>query len=368
MDILYFFLPAILILGAATSYTDIFYGKIKNKHIGIALAFIPAAYSVIVGYYLLAGIPVNASYLADVGLNMAIALAFSFTAWHFKVWSAADGKLFFAYSGLVPLVIYSRTYFAYFPSFVMLINTFFPIFIYYAAKMVFSTSMKQKGEFFKKISPVMVLGLVLGVFWITWVSRLLNIFIGLDIGVLGNILIIMSIIFFMRRVAAVWKVSIVLSALRIIFDFQYVFTYQFLAEFVLFSVLLVLIFFVLMFSIKKVTSIVDVKKLKPGMLLADYVYLEKGKYKKMDEMEMFEMISKGAIKESDLLKIGVGGDGLSEEDIRKIEKLRKGRKLDFPNIRIAQTLPFAPFLFLGVLLTVIAGGNFLLLLVMLNVI
>lgn len=362
MDMLYFFLPAILILGVVTSYTDLNYGKIRNRHILFALIYIPLVYAAIIAYFLFAGIPVRVSYLADLGLNMAIALVFSFLVWHFGVWSAADGKLFFAYSGLVPLTVYSRTYFAYFPSFVLLINTFFPVFIYYAIKLVFFTKLKEKGEFFRKVKPGVVLDLFLNVFWISWISRLIAVFVKVDIGFLGNILIMVSIIFFIRRIATLWKISLLLSILRVVFDYSFVFTPDFLWQFISYSIILLLIFFVLMFSSSLFTRAVDIRKLKPGMMLSDYIYCEKGIYKKMDELEAFEMLERGIIRGGNLLKIGKTGDGLTGEDIKRIRNLHGDKKLDFSNIGITQMLPFSPFLFLGIILTVIAGGNFLLLL------
>ncbi len=367
MEMLYFFLPVILILGIVTSYTDLNYGKIRNKHILIALACIPVLYAIIITYYYFTGIPVRVSYLADLGINMLIALIFAFFAWHFRVWSAADGKLFFAYSGLVPLTMYSNTYFAYFPSFVLLINTFFPVFIYYAIKSVFFTKLREKRSFFKEIKPNMIIDLLLMVFWVSWIPRLIIVFIKLDIGFLGNILIMMSIIFFIRRIAAVWKISLFISLLRIIFDYSFVFTLEFLWQFIAFSIILVSIFFVLMFSSSLFTRFVKIKDLKPGMILSDYIYREGGKYKRIDESEVSELLGKGIIKRKDLLRITKPGDGLTIEDIEKIEKLRHGREIDFSNIRVIQTLPFSPFLFLGVILTIIAGGNFLLLVTLLSV-
>lgn len=363
MDITYlFFLPAILILGVVTSYTDIKFGKIKNRHILIALAYIPIAYAVIVAYYFISAVPVSISYFSDLALNMAIALVFSFAAWHFKVWSAADGKLFFAYSGFVPLMAYSNTYFAYFPSFVLLINTFFPIFLYYAVKSIFFSSLKEKTEFFRKIKISLIAVLILNAFWISWVSRLIAIFLKYDIGLLGNIMIIISIIFLVKRSTIFWKFSLGLSALRIVFDYSYVFTLEFLWQFIILSTISISIFLVLMLSSSLFTKTISIKNLKPGLILSDYIYYEKGKYKKIDELEAFDLFERGIIKKNDFLKISKTGEGLTREDIESIKKLRKTKKLDFSKIMISQTLPFSPFLFFGVLLTLVASGNFIILL------
>ena len=164
MDILYIlFLPAIIALGLVTSYTDISFGKIRNKHIFLAIVYVPIAYSFLITFNYFTGNVIRFSYLSDLGLNVFIALLVAFFAWNFKVWSAADGKLFFAYACLVPLIAYSNSYLALFPSFIILINTFFPAFIFFSFKIFFLSEMKKKKEFFKDIKLRMILLLFLSV-------------------------------------------------------------------------------------------------------------------------------------------------------------------------------------------------------------
>ena len=52
-------------------------------------------------------------------------------------------------------------------------------------------------------------------------------------------------------------------------------------------------------------------------------------------------------------------DGLTKEDVLKIKWLHKHKKVEFNKIKIYQTLPFAPFLFLGALLTILFGESFI---------
>jgi hypothetical protein len=109
---------------------------------------------------------------------------------------------------------------------------------------------------------------------------------------------------------------------------------------------------------------VEIKDLKTGTVLYDYIYYEKGKYKRMEEQEV---TGSKIIKKESLLKMGDRAEGLTDEEVKKIKDLRKRGKLDFSSITVLQTLPFSPFLFLGVILTIIAGGNFLLLIKFLNI-
>ena len=46
-------------------------------------------------------------------------------------------------------------------------------------------------------------------------------------------------------------------------------------------------------------------------------------------------------------------EGITQKQIDKI------KKLGFNKIRVSQTIPFAPFIFLGVILTLLAKGNIL---------
>ena len=52
-------------------------------------------------------------------------------------------------------------------------------------------------------------------------------------------------------------------------------------------------------------------------------------------------------------------EGLTKEDVEKINKLHSEGKFKPHVISIYHTVPFAPFMFLGVLMTIIAQGNVL---------
>jgi hypothetical protein len=68
-----------------------------------------------------------------------------------------------------------------------------------------------------------------------------------------------------------------------------------------------------------------------------------------------------SLKDRSIVKpiFGYNPDGIKLEDINKIQLLFKEHKLPFDEIKISKTVPFAPFLFLGTLLTYFAKGYFI---------
>jgi hypothetical protein len=135
------FLPVIFFIGLVTSYEDIKYGKIRNKWIifgiswGLGVLLLLFLWdSVAPSLMSSRSLPiftVHFSYFLKVLVNTAIAVAVSFTMWRFHVWTAGDAKLFIIYSLLVPLPYYWKTNLLFFPSFALLANIFFIVFMYF---------------------------------------------------------------------------------------------------------------------------------------------------------------------------------------------------------------------------------------------
>ena len=139
--------------------------------------------------------------------------------------------------------------------------------------------------------------------------------------------------------------------MRFIFDFQYITTIGFVYDVITFTVLTV--FFLLIMNLVKsdkgiLTASVGIASLKPGMLLADVIYKD-GKTYKTDSGKVSRNI----------LKLESTGDGLTEDDVKTLKRLHKEKRLGFSKVNVKQTVPFAPFIFLGVLLTIISSGVFL---------
>ncbi|MCX5709744.1 MAG: prepilin peptidase [Candidatus Omnitrophica bacterium] len=97
--------PAILILGAVTSYTDLKFNTIRNKHL---------AYAFLYGIILFASL----SFLDALPLqpdkflaNILISIIIAFALYASRLWSAGDAKLFIAFSLLLPVNRYGRLFF-----------------------------------------------------------------------------------------------------------------------------------------------------------------------------------------------------------------------------------------------------------------
>ena len=108
---------------------------------------------------------------------------------------------------------------------------------------------------------------------------------------------------------------------------------------------------------------VDIKLLKKGMIPAEKVYIDDGKYKK-DDILHFSLISymQDKTKKRNYL-FEPTAEGLTEKDVEKLKSLED--KLGFEHLRIAQTMSFAPYLFIGTLLTLLSQGNLFIVLALL---
>ena len=144
----YLFLPMLFLIGLITSYQDFRYGKIKNKWIVLGLAWGVGIYVLFLIQGIIAEPIISSSYIFKVFVNSFIALIVGYLLWHFNLWSAGDAKLFFVFALLLPLGYYWRTAVPYFPSSVLLINTFIPALIFLMFLGIFCV-FKKGFSFFK---------------------------------------------------------------------------------------------------------------------------------------------------------------------------------------------------------------------------
>lgn len=118
------------ILGWATSLEDIRTRKIRNGWIVTAVVFTFWFYFLTFMIFRDRYDDLATQITRDVLVNGAIALGVGFAFWKMGLWPPGDGKLFFAYALLVPLGYYSHGYLPYFPSLALLINAFAAAFFY----------------------------------------------------------------------------------------------------------------------------------------------------------------------------------------------------------------------------------------------
>ncbi len=162
LDIL--FLPPLLLIGIITSYQDFRYGIIKNKWIifglalGLGIYFLIAILNLIGYGNIFSSVLANSLFkynwvnlLGDVLINTFCSFFLGFLLWRFDLWSAGDAKLFLVFSFLLPLKYYFNDYFSIYPSIALFINVFLCALLFLLAISFFHLikSLKEKKIFNK---------------------------------------------------------------------------------------------------------------------------------------------------------------------------------------------------------------------------
>jgi preflagellin peptidase FlaK len=337
MNLEIIFLPLVILLGVLTSYTDIKQGKILNLHIIFFVGVALLTY----GFLLISGEVFGAGYFWKLLLNILIAFSVGFVFWNFGLWSAADSKLFAVYSAVIPLTVYSATYYDWFPSLTLLINSFVPFFVGFSVKGFFGS--RNKVQDFRSVFNILELfTLLLLLFFILWIPSLVFLAFSwkmnyvLSVGLMIILGIVLNKVFGKR---ILWFLVLV-SLLRVIFDFKTVFSTSFLLHFLVVYAVILVVFLLVKFNALFFSKSVRVFDLHRGDILSGQVRL---------------------IKSAGLVKLEQPAEGLTEADVRLLRRLAKAKKIS-PEVRILQTIPFAPFLFVGALITLILNGDFLIVL------
>jgi prepilin signal peptidase PulO-like enzyme (type II secretory pathway) len=155
--------------------------------------------------------------------------------------------------------------------------------------------------------------------------------------------------------AKLFTIVLGIAILRLFFDKTVYSLSSLKFLFFIWILFIILRFFFLYLGYNILTKDVDIKLLKKGMIPAEKVYFENGKYKKesMLYFSLFSYLYEKTKKRKYLFE--TTAEGLSEGDVEKLKRMEK--KLGFEHLRIHQTLSFAPFMFVGTLLTILFHGN-----------
>jgi Flp pilus assembly protein protease CpaA len=358
--ILLLFLPMILFIGVITSYEDIKTGKIRNKWIiyGLIYAVIMNLLIIFIYIYLVYNQTLRIGYFVEYFLNVIFALLLGFILWNIGLWTAGDAKLFMVFSALIPLSVFHYGHIPYFDANIILINTFVPFFIFYSIMLLFKTSFKQKIYYLKKsfeIKQIMVLFLFL--FGFMWPLGIIFRYTNLPRNFFFSIFILFIILNMIEKILKNRLVLflLIISVFRLFLDSNAFTLYSFVNLLVLLISFLLLRYFILYIGYDFMTKIVDIKLLKKGMVPAEFIVIEKGKYVKKPLLH-FSLLSYMMFKKSVQKTVfNVNAEGLIEKDVKTLKKLEK--KLGFEHLRVYKTLSFAPYMFVGVLLTLIFKGN-----------
>ena len=359
-----FFLIPLFVIGTICSWTDIKYGKIKNKWVGLGFVWVLVLYlSLFVYNYFFIHQPENVGYLKDMVINGIISLGLGYILWNLKFMAAGDAKLFALYSFLIPPEFYAKSYYLYFPSFVLLVNIFIPIFLFltvkaigFAASRIFVWLKEVKPErFFERVNILK--------FW-QLTFKLLKMYIFFSL-----VFIVLQVV--MNRSGGL------LGGLSPGGNSTYLFLFLFFAyrlffrlvsknKFISFGVVLAGIgcsaylllsgqSAVLLNTVK--LSIIFMTAIGVISRLLDY-YIEHREVRKVDVQDLKEGMFLSAKGLDEELRKKIGGSGKSELNLEQVELIRDFLK-DKPakELNIYKTFAMAPFVFLGALITVLTSSS-----------
>ena len=330
----------IAILGMISSYTDIKQGKILN-----ILVFPMMALGLILAI-------INDINFLLFFTNALIAFVFGFALYLARLWSAGDSKLFLAFAMLFPLPFYPQN-FVLFPAFSLALNSFVPAFLALFLLAIIKTTTAQKVESLKTaLKPKLLASLAVIIFAFYWIMFYVFSFIALPTDFFLIVLVLFLFISMLERVfpKKVVLVSAVLAAPLAALNVNELIQPNFWILFALIFVSMVFLrFFILYLGFFAFGKRIDLKDLKPGMVLLEGVVEKNGILEKKKLFFPSLVNAFQDIKTKYVLEIGA--KGLSEKDIDLIAQKGKEMKVRFDSLLVQETLPFAPLLFVGTLLT-----------------
>ena len=341
---LYLMLPLILVICAYIIYYDAKKGIIRNRSL-LALLALGIIYQLASG-----SIFTNTTTIL---FTLSYGFLVSFFFWWLGIWPGGDAKLFIVLFLLFPAQFYSDIMLPY------LMNTFVPLFVF----MMLYVLTKSRAADIKdalryslnpyKVSFIFII--VIGFMWFfTGLIRLA--------GINADYFITIVMIFLVYELFSVTisaKTEILFMALvllRVIMDFQNLFTLASLYYFLLVvGAFIFFRFFLLHITYHTFTNQVKLENLRPGMILAEGICIEGKRYARISFLNSSLIEYMQQKKKRFIHSL----DELTKGEVTKIKKLRKQGRIAFDKIRIYQTQPFAVFIILGYLLTLFLQGGLL---------
>ena len=338
----FIFLNVFLIcaLGLLTSFTDLRSGKVPNKFVFPAIV---------------AGVLLNflggSSWLFFL-LNAVIAFLFGFLLFLARLWSAADAKLFLAFAVLFPSAYYSAAFF-FFPSFAIVINSFLPAFFALFLVALFRTSIGQKVAAARvALAPKEVAFFAVTLFAFYWIVSYLFSFLGVPLDFFLMVLVLFLVVegVEMGFPGKTLYFSAALAVFFLMLQFNAVTSPAFLLGFFLtLAVMLFLRLFVVYLGFFAFGKRVEISGLKAGMVLLEGVFEKKGF---LEKKKLFFPCLLSALEDIKTnYAVDLSPRGLSEKDIALIRRKEKDGKARFHSLLVQETLPFAPLLFAGTIIS-----------------
>lgn len=357
-----------------TGYSGAMHGRIPNRLLLFWLAFGVAAVGLSWAYTAGGGRFLGAewveategiSYWLAVLINSLLSFVLGVTLWLLGLWAAGDAKMFALLAFTLPLSSYSDNYLSYFPSFALFFNTFIAMFIILLVEFIVQVTLvagRSKGRIVPekmgalwaaaKEKKLLVLKLVIFFLALFTVVRIMRHFVreGLDQFMEMNKTIIYCILFLMfrplmRLAQKPWAftVAILIIVGYGVYAFFFDPTGEAKWEFINIGWLAasIIIFRFMYDAYLKATDELEIplEELRRGMILGDSTLAS------FVERKQFFKERVGAL----------APDGLSELQVAAIREWYGENNPD-GLVSVARTIPFAPALFVGALLTVVFSG------------
>ena len=336
----------IVAFGTITSLEDYYTNKIRNRWVLLAMLF---GFVLSIALFFQEGAGILIAYY----LNAFFSLMFGFMLWYSGLWSAGDAKLLLAYAFIIPPGFYSLSGFGNFPAVSLIVNTFTPFLIFSIIFVLIKTKKSINLDFVKYyLKPRIIGSIVLFFFGFSWIVNIAFSFFGIPTNLFLVVFSLFALILLFGRLFKfrIMSVAIILSIFRLIFDWKTWFSLHYMGLFLLMLLLfLILRFYLLSISYYLFSKKVFVEHIKPGMILAeDIIKTDKG-YKKriVSYFSLIEALLKQTKEKSVLSN---AADGLTKKDVLKIKELHSKGLIKDHTLNVFQTLPFAPFMFLGALM------------------
>lgn len=347
-----FLLIAVFSISGYTAYTDTKSCKISNLcTYGLALA---GALSQAIFVYL--GLLTLPQYLWLILGGLAIA----FLLFTLGIWSPGDAKLFWAVSVALPPALLTGARWNYAP-FVILINTFIPYFCAMVLIILFRTTARQKLQTLRSmLAPSFLLRYAFSLLAFGSIALWVNRWLPIRLDYFGSVcLFIVLYSLFDRAVTKRWQ-PFVLAPIALV---SLILVGNALPNYLVLLATTGLLFLVLRFFLASLgdhlfVSEIAVQDLRKGHVPAHIIVRDStGRYRP-HEVAFTSFVALAARPRDTEVVMEMAPQGLSASQVAELRQLADaGQFANFDNrVKVQTTMPFAPLILLGVILTVSGRG------------
>jgi hypothetical protein len=380
-----FFLILIAVIGITVSFEDIKFGRVRNKFIVKGLIAGLIGYLLLLAFALLSH-RLKIIYFRDAFRNICVSWLIAYFIWYAGLWSAGDAKLFMLFSFLLPLEYYGdHNPIFFFPSFILLVNAFIFVLAFVLVETIIRVIMllpsyisdfhkhrqalseriaalkngaagkpkMTKSEFMKVAAAYLSIFLAMNIammYMNYFKAELFKVFPTLvafkDISFILLIVLFRPFSSYIRKVKAgtlyLISAGLVIYTLLLLALYSKAYLTQLTRMFLSFTgfMLFIIIFtqVIEMYIEKKEEIKVDAKNVVPGQRLTR---------ESAGRLNTYLKEQGGAEK--------FYSDGLTQEQVGLLQEAAS-KKPEFAQMSIYRSFPLAPFIFLGIAVTVIKKG------------